>query len=62
MDRELLLEESLGKARVMNDTLIKENKELQKQLKSYDERLERLQENNVRKHPKQAISLVLNIL
>ncbi|MCJ1385466.1 hypothetical protein MMC17_008589 [Xylographa soralifera] len=46
MDRELLLEESLGKATAMNDTLTKENKELQKQLKSYDDRLERLQENN----------------
>ena len=48
MDRELLLEESLGKATAMNDTLMKENKELQKQLRSYDDRLERLQENNVR--------------
>ncbi|MCJ1415363.1 hypothetical protein MMC32_001695 [Xylographa parallela] len=46
MDRELLLEESLGKATAMNDTLMKENKELQKQLRSYDDRLERLQENN----------------
>ncbi|MCJ1319294.1 hypothetical protein MMC15_004630 [Xylographa vitiligo] len=46
MDRELLLEESLGKAAAMNDTLTKENKELQKQLKSYDDRLERLQEHN----------------
>ena len=48
MDRELLLEESLGKAAAMNDTLTKENKELQKQLKSYDDRLERLQEHNVK--------------
>ncbi|MCJ1404395.1 hypothetical protein MMC11_007620 [Xylographa trunciseda] len=46
-DRELLLEESLGKAKAINDTLTNENKVLQKQLKSYDDRLERLQENNV---------------
>ncbi|MCJ1285315.1 hypothetical protein MMC26_004655 [Xylographa opegraphella] len=49
MDRELLLEESLSKATAMNDALTKENKDLQKQLKGYGDRLERLQENNEEK-------------
>ncbi|MCJ1390821.1 hypothetical protein MMC18_003682 [Xylographa bjoerkii] len=46
VDRELLLEESLGKVTALKDTLTKENKELLKQLKSQDNRLERLQDNN----------------
>jgi protein HOOK3 len=49
MDPELLFEERFGKVMVDNDNLVRDKKELEKQLRDLHDRLARLQENNVRR-------------
>lgn len=48
MDPELLFEERFGKVMTDNDNLLKDKRELEKQLGDLHNRLARLQENNVR--------------
>lgn len=46
-DPELLLEERLARIMAENDNLVREKKEVRKELRELHERLIRLQENNV---------------